>query len=217
MLPTTISCATLCHTAESANTQEFLSKGSDQLLTYQLPHLVDAAQKRRIMLLKAGAVTSSILTLVSVQLMIFYTSLLTDSGLYQTQYHSSLALTILSYCSFFLNLTAISVSILLLSRLGNLPNDASRRDNEHLPQTGYLSRCSEQKILRLYTLDPAWRFLVYYWIICSSLGTACLPAQIMLYIWMVEALVVKVVITALVGIACLSTTFIFLLPKYTLI
>ncbi|KAF9256338.1 hypothetical protein L218DRAFT_219440 [Marasmius fiardii PR-910] len=203
--------------ANPSTSSTFLNKSSDQLLSYRLPKLVDATQKRWLTLLKAGATTSSVLTLVSVQLMIFYKNLVVDGDLQNTHHHLSLALTILSYCTFLFNLTSVSVSILLLSRLANLQKNASRRDKEYIPQTGYLSSSSDISMLRLYSLDFAWRFVVYYWIICLLFGFTCLLAQTLVYVWMAEVLAVKAVTTALVGLTFLPAVVIFLLPNYCII
>ncbi|KAG7089733.1 hypothetical protein E1B28_011387 [Marasmius oreades] len=171
----------------------FLEATSDLSLGYRLPKLIEAKQKRWIRTLKDGTIISSILTVVSGQLLIFYRS--SFSSLNQDR---SLAIAFLSNLSFIFNLISTFISIVLANKLGRLPDVAARRD-AIAPQDGYVSASGGS--LKLYGLKTSWYLMAFYWAICFSSGIGCLLAQVMVYVWMDEALPVKIVATCLVVLA----------------
>ncbi|KAK1224104.1 hypothetical protein PQX77_008434 [Marasmius sp. AFHP31] len=178
---------------------EVLEAKGDVLLTYQLPPLVKAKERRWIGTLKTGAVTSSILTAISTQLLV----------LHKNRIGPHIPLAILTHLSFVLNLSSTLSALLLANKFAALVDVSARRDF-HGPQSGYLhSSIGTLGLFRIYGLNTTWNLMVFHWLICSSLGVGCLFAQVMVFVWTDEALSVQITTTCVVAFASIPILLAF--------
>ncbi|KAL0056909.1 hypothetical protein AAF712_016476 [Marasmius tenuissimus] len=174
-----------------------LENGKDLNLSYRPPALLEAAQTRYIGAFKNGSVASSLLTVVSTELVLHFSE------------SRSSALAILSHLSFTFNLSAAFSGLLLSNKIGSLNEGLARRDAPE-PQSGYIATGSGSgSLLRWYGLRRRWRLLMVHWAMCFLFGVGCLFAQIMVHASTVETTPITIATACVLGFAALPFAFAF--------
>ncbi|KAI9450380.1 hypothetical protein BJY52DRAFT_1302917 [Lactarius psammicola] len=143
---------------------------------------VEDVTKYKLPTYQAAAVVSTVLSGVESQLLVFFKSF--PSSTQQPSPAILQYLLLLTYVALIFSMSATISSLVLTENFGNVPMLVARfRENITTPK---FETASLQERLSDNITPRRWRWIEWHWLFTLLVSMLCLPAQILLYIWMEE-------------------------------
>lgn len=143
---------------------------------------VEDVTKHKLPTYQAAAVVSTVLSGVESQLLVFFKS--SPNSTQQPTPAILECLLLLTYVALIFSMSATISSLVLTENFGNIPMLVARfRENITTPRfetASFEARLSDDITPR------RWRWIEWHWLFTLLVSMLCLPAQILLYIWMQE-------------------------------
>uniref|UniRef100_A0A8H7XSG0 Uncharacterized protein n=1 Tax=Psilocybe cubensis TaxID=181762 RepID=A0A8H7XSG0_PSICU len=184
-------------------------------LKYELPETVKAAREGWQWTCQSGAVVSGLLAAAAAQLLVFFKTDSTFNPDINTSGGWKGFILGMCYMALFLNISATISSFILIDNLGEIGFRASC-NSDNLEGfglgTGKLVT-NQDNLLIKFGASPAWRMMLYHWLITFYAGIVTLIVSILTYVILQESLAIKIAMGVAVGVTLLPTTiFIFVRP-----
>ncbi|KAI0300019.1 hypothetical protein B0F90DRAFT_1817817 [Multifurca ochricompacta] len=147
---------------------------------------VESVTKYKLPTYQAAAVVSTVLAGVESQFLVFFKSspdFTQESKPAMLQY-----LLVLTYIALIFSVSATISSLVLTENFGNVPMLVSRfREKlKSITNPGFETASFLQSSFGDAIAPRRWRWIEWHWLFTLVISVLCLPAQILLYIWMQE-------------------------------
>ncbi|KAL0952709.1 hypothetical protein HGRIS_006945 [Hohenbuehelia grisea] len=178
-------------------------------LEEKLPGFVDALQKGWLSTFQVAATVSALFAAVATQLFVFMkdpTNFSSDSsGAADKDAPANIDtpayrfLLVLAYASIICNCNATLAALALSERLGNLPYASQLVSANESTVTRMLG--SEHDVLRRFGIGKFWLLNFWLWHLSFLLGIATTVAEIYVYMYMEESVIVRIMVSFLLVMA----------------
>ncbi|KAF8266946.1 hypothetical protein EI94DRAFT_1802339 [Lactarius quietus] len=146
---------------------------------------VEDSTKHKLPNYQAAAVVSTVLSGVESQLLVFFKS--SPNSTQQPAPAIFEFLLLLTYVALIFSISATISSLVLTENFGNVPMLVARfREKVKHITTSKFETAYLQARLRDDITPRRWRWIEWHWLFTLLVSVLCLPAQILLYIWMEE-------------------------------
>ncbi|KAI0048457.1 hypothetical protein FA95DRAFT_1605210 [Auriscalpium vulgare] len=150
---------------------------------YRLPHTVKAIGAAWTATCQSSAVVTALLAAIQVQLLTFFK----DPRAPDVQ---CTAIMLATYAGLFLSVSATISSLIITDEVGELPMRAARQSQPE--DKGIIFECTRE-LLQRYGARPSFFWVQLHWLLSLGLSIMCLIIQVLIYIWVHEKVVTKVV------------------------
>ncbi|KAG9100506.1 hypothetical protein FRC06_004078 [Ceratobasidium sp. 370] len=176
-------------------------------VAYELPATIKSIQQGWLVTFQNASNMSTLFTVVDIVLLVFFNNL--SSGKSGPESSGRRALRILNYLALLSSISATLYSLFLTKEFGELPARAARREPELDPVVNVVVQEDAGELLRRYGARRIVKHMTLYWILMIHIGFLSLVAQLLVYVWIVEARPVAIAVSCVTGFALLPLLSIF--------
>ncbi|TDL23930.1 hypothetical protein BD410DRAFT_786619 [Rickenella mellea] len=168
---------------------------------YELPPVVQSILEGWKTSLGNAAVVSALFASVESGLLSFITA--TKANIQPNHPHAYNALLIFSYSTLLFSSSATVSSLILVDRYSELAFRASQKDNLPDQKHKYIKQGMDYFLKEYGDIDFSWNLLRWHWFLSLQLGILCVFLQMLTFVWISDAPVVKIAISCVTAFSLL--------------
>ncbi|TDL23926.1 hypothetical protein BD410DRAFT_128406 [Rickenella mellea] len=197
-IPTSMEWGDKESTAHGMESTFNLNKAGYVHTKYELPPVVQSILEGWKTSLVIAAVVSALFASAECSLLGFITSNDAMKVAHPRVYN---ALRIFSYSTLLFSTSATVSSLILVDRYSELAFRASQKDN--LPRHKYVKHGMDYFLKEYGDIGPSWNLLRWHWLLSLGLGILCVFLQMLVFVWISDPPVVRIVTSCVAGFSLL--------------